>query len=102
MFIEELGFAVTVGEIELTECQMVSQFAGSAHQAPKFTRGYGLTFGYGERKAMSMALVDRALKAQELGEAADAPANEHEYMLYHRDTVDASGFVHHLVRKSAV
>ena len=57
------GFAVTVGEIEVTECQMVSQFSGNAQEGPKFTRGYGLTFGYGERKAMSMALVDRALKA---------------------------------------
>ena len=96
MFIEELGFAVTIGEIELTECQMVSQFSGNAHETPKFTRGYGLTFGYGERKAMSMALVDRALKAAELGEAATAPANDHEFVLYHSDNVEASGFVQHL------
>lgn len=96
MFIEELGFAVTVGEIELTECQMVSQFSGNAKEAPKFTRGYGLVFGYGERKAMSMALVDRALKAEELGEAATAPANDHEFVLYHSDNVEASGFVQHL------
>lgn len=96
MFIEELGFAVTVGEIELTECQMVSQFSGNAKEAPKFTRGYGLVFGYGERKAMSMALVDRALKAADLGEAATAPANDHEFVLYHSDNVEASGFVQHL------
>src|SRR3546814_12264317 len=96
MFIEELGFAVTVGEIELTECQMVSQFAGNTHEAPKFTRGYGLTFGCGERKAMSMALVDRALKAHELSEAGDAPANDHDFVLYHSDNVEASGFVQHL------
>jgi len=96
MFIEELGFAATVGEIELTECQMVSQFAGTAREAPRFTRGYGLSFGYAERKAMSMALVDRALKAQDLGEAGDAPANDHEFVLYHSDNVEASGFVQHL------
>jgi alpha-D-ribose 1-methylphosphonate 5-triphosphate synthase subunit PhnI len=96
MFVEELGFAVTIGEVEVTECQMVSQFAGSGKEAPKFTRGYGLVFGYGERKAMSMALVDRALRAGELGEAADAPANDHEFVLYHSDNVEASGFVQHL------
>ncbi|WP_049058865.1 carbon-phosphorus lyase complex subunit PhnI, partial [Achromobacter xylosoxidans] len=96
MHIEELGFAVTVGEIEITECQMVSQFSGNAEEGPKFTRGYGLTFGYGERKAMSMALVDRALKARDLGERADAPANDHEFVLYHSDNVEASGFVQHL------
>jgi alpha-D-ribose 1-methylphosphonate 5-triphosphate synthase subunit PhnI len=75
---------------------MVSQFAGSAEEGPKFTRGYGLTFGYGERKSMSMALVDRALKAGELGERADSPANDHEFVLYHSDNVEASGFVQHL------
>lgn len=96
LFVEELGFAVTIGEIELTECQMVSQFAGSADEAPRFTRGYGLVFGYNERKAMSMALVDRAMRAEELGEAADAPANDIEFMLYHSDNVEASGFVQHL------
>lgn len=73
MHIEELGFAVTVGEIEVTECQMVSQFSGNAQEGPKFTRGYGLTFGYGERKAMSMALVDRALKARDLGKPVIRP-----------------------------
>ncbi|MBY4945150.1 carbon-phosphorus lyase complex subunit PhnI [Cupriavidus respiraculi] len=96
LFVEELGFAVTIGEIELTECQMISQFAGSAEEAPRFTRGYGLVFGYNERKAMSMALVDRSMRAAELGEAADAPANDIEFMLYHSDNVEASGFVQHL------
>ncbi|WP_427306652.1 carbon-phosphorus lyase complex subunit PhnI [Cupriavidus sp. H39] len=96
LFVEELGFAVTIGEVELTECQMVSQFAGNADEAPRFTRGYGLVFGYNERKAMSMALADRAMRAGELGEAADAPANDIEFMLYHSDNVEASGFVQHL------
>ena len=96
LFVEELGFAVTIGEIEVTECQMVSQFAGNAQEGPSFTRGYGLVFGYGERKAMSMALADRAMRAAELGEAADAPANDVEFMLYHSDNVEASGFVQHL------
>jgi alpha-D-ribose 1-methylphosphonate 5-triphosphate synthase subunit PhnI len=96
MFVEELGFTVAIGEIEVTECQMVSQFAGSGQDLPKFTRGYGLVFGYGERKAMSMALVDRALRAAELGEAADSPANDHEFVLYHSDNVEASGFTQHL------
>jgi alpha-D-ribose 1-methylphosphonate 5-triphosphate synthase subunit PhnI len=96
MFIEELGFAVTVGEVEVTECQMVNQFAGNADEGPQFTRGYGLTFGYGERKAMSMSLVDRSMRAEELGEAGDSPANDQEFVLYHSDNVEASGFVQHL------
>ncbi|MBI1892027.1 MAG: carbon-phosphorus lyase complex subunit PhnI [Burkholderiales bacterium] len=93
---EELGFAIEIGDIELTECQMVNQFAGSQSEPPKFTRGYGLTFGHGERKAMSMALVDRALRAQELDEEIVAPAQMAEFVLYHADNVEASGFVQHL------
>src|SRR5262249_36082151 len=62
-FAEDAGFAVPLGRISLTECQMINQFRGSASEPPRFTRGYGLTFGQGERKAMSMALVDRALRA---------------------------------------
>ena len=57
---EDAGFAVPLGSIALTECQMVNQFKGSATEAPCFTRGYGLAFGQSERKTMSMALVDRS------------------------------------------
>ncbi|MBC7802282.1 MAG: carbon-phosphorus lyase complex subunit PhnI [Candidatus Parcubacteria bacterium] len=93
---EELGFPVCIGEIELTECQMINQFAGSKSEAPKFTRGYGLAFGHSERKAMAMALVDRALRAEELGEEATAPAQMQEFVLSHSDSLEASGFVQHL------
>ena len=44
-FAEDAGFAVPLGSIALTECQMVNQFKGSATEAPCFTRGYGLAFG---------------------------------------------------------
>src|ERR1700737_43234 len=35
---EDVGFAVPLGSITLTECQMVNQFKGSATEAPCFTR----------------------------------------------------------------
>jgi alpha-D-ribose 1-methylphosphonate 5-triphosphate synthase subunit PhnI len=93
---EELGFEIEIGEIEVTECQMVNQFAGSDETPPQFTRGYGLSFGQSERKAMAMALVDRALRAAELDERADAPANDEEFVLMHCDNVQATGFTEHL------
>jgi alpha-D-ribose 1-methylphosphonate 5-triphosphate synthase subunit PhnI len=95
-FAEELGFAVPLGRIAVTECQMVNQFKGSANEAPRFTRGYGLAFGQSERKAMAMALVDRALRARELGEDVTAPAQDEEFVLSHSDNVQATGFVEHL------
>jgi alpha-D-ribose 1-methylphosphonate 5-triphosphate synthase subunit PhnI len=93
---EELGFAIEIGEIAVSECQMINQFAGSASEPPQFTRGYGLVFGGCERKAMAMALVDRSLCARELGEAVTAPAQMQEFVLSHSDNVEASGFVQHL------
>ena len=92
----ELGFAVPVGRVQLTECQMVNQFKGSAAAPPQFTRGYGLVFGQSERKAMAMALCDRALRAGELGEDMVAPAQDEEFVLSHCDNVQATGFVEHL------
>jgi alpha-D-ribose 1-methylphosphonate 5-triphosphate synthase subunit PhnI len=93
---EELGFEVELGDIAVTECQMINQFKGSGDVPPQFTRGYGLAFGHAERKAMAMALVDRALRARELGETADSPAQDEEFVLAHADSVEASGFVQHL------
>ncbi|WP_233866871.1 carbon-phosphorus lyase complex subunit PhnI [Paraburkholderia adhaesiva] len=96
MMLDELGETVEIGEIELTECQMVNQFAGSKDVPPVFTQGYGLAFGHAERKAMAMALVDRALRAEELGETLASPTQDIEFMLSHSDNVEASGFVQHL------
>jgi alpha-D-ribose 1-methylphosphonate 5-triphosphate synthase subunit PhnI len=93
---EELGFVISIGEITLTECQMINQFAGSREVPPQFTRGYGLAFGEAERKTLGMALVDRALRAAELGEEVKSPAQQPEFVLSHSDNVEASGFVQHL------
>lgn len=93
---EELGFAIEIGAIVLTECQMINQFQGGNGIPPQFTRGYGLSMGEGERKAMSMALVDRALRCDELAETNHAPAQNQEFVLSHSDNVEASGFVQHL------
>jgi alpha-D-ribose 1-methylphosphonate 5-triphosphate synthase subunit PhnI len=92
----ELGFGVCLGRIELTECQLINQFTGNADTPARFTRGYGLVFGRGERKAMSMSLVDRALRASEFGERIVAPAQDEEFVISHGDSVQAAGFVEHL------
>ena len=97
MEIPELGFAVEIGEIELTECETVNQFKGSKTEPPQFTRGYGLVFGQSERKAISMSLVDRALRWRELGEDnIGAPAQDEEFVLMHADNVQATGFLEHI------
>ena len=97
MHIPELGFAIDIGEVELTECETVNQFTGSKTVPPQFTRGYGLVFGQSERKAISISLCDRALRWQELGEDnIGAPAQDEEFVLMHADNVQATGFLEHI------
>lgn len=93
---EELGFAIEIGDITVSECEMVTSFVGSKTELPRFTRGYGLSFGYNERKVMAMSLVDRSLQARELGEEITVPSQDEEFVLYHSDNVEAQGFVQHL------
>jgi len=93
----EVGFAVDIGDVTITECQMVNQFAPSADGGkPRFTRGYGAVFGHNERKAIAIALLDRALAAPEHGEAVVAPAQDAAFVLNHCDNVEATGFLEHL------
>jgi len=97
MEIPELGFAIEIAEIEVSECETVNQFKGSKTEPAQFTRGYGLVFGQNERKAISMSLVDRALRWQELGEDfVGAPAQDEEFVLSHADNVQATGFLEHI------
>ncbi len=67
--------------------------ARSCRNSPVAT---ALAFGYAERKAMGMALVDRALRAEEYGEEVVSPAQQEEFVLMHCDNVEAGGFVSHL------
>jgi alpha-D-ribose 1-methylphosphonate 5-triphosphate synthase subunit PhnI len=93
----ELGFAVEIGTIEVTECETVNQFKGSASEPAQFTRGYGLVFGQSERKALAVSLVDRSLRWKDLGEDfVGAPAQDEEFVLAHADNVQATGFLEHI------
>ncbi len=93
---EELGFAIEIGDILVSECETVNQFQGSKKVPAQFTRGYGLAFGHCERKVIAMALVDRALRADELGEEKSAPVQDEEFVLSHSDNIQATGFVEHI------
>ncbi len=95
MFVEELGFAVPLGDITVTECQMVNQFKGSAEVPPQFTRGYGLVFGSrSARPCPCRWWTGAALGGTGRGE--DRPAQDAEFVLSHSDNVQATGFVEHL------
>lgn len=92
----ETGFLLEIGEVLLTECETVNGFIKPDAAAPGFTRGYGLAFGRAERKAISVALIDRALRAREYQEEVSGPAQDEEFVLAHADNVEAAGFISHL------
>ncbi len=88
------GQPVIVGEVQVTEAE---EFTISPHrslsseQIEQFALGYGLVFGQNERKAISMAMLDR-----QLAEGGGAMASQEEFVLMHIDGVEATGFVEHL------
>ena len=96
---EELGFAIEIGEITVTECQMINQFkparpseAAAVHPRLRArlrslrTQDHG--HGAGRPRAARSCELDE--------EIASAPAQDEEFVLYHCDNVEASGFVQHL------
>lgn len=93
---DELGFPINIGTVLLTECEMVNGFVKPDNEEAHFTRGYGLAFGFSERKAMAVALLDRSLQTKQYDEPITSPAQDEEFVLAHADNVEAAGFVSHL------
>jgi alpha-D-ribose 1-methylphosphonate 5-triphosphate synthase subunit PhnI len=102
----QTGEAYGVGDIVVTECEIVSKIhtkdaaaeaANGATSHPKFGLGYGFTFGQNEVKAISMAILDRVLSAAREGTLAGerGPAADEEFVLQHIDGIEASGFTAH-------
>lgn len=96
MEIPEIDLEVGIGTVKVTECRTIHMTIGKPDAPPHYTRGYGLLFGHCERKALSVAVVDRALRGAEFGEEQRYPAQDEEFVLSHSDSVSASGMVQHL------
>jgi alpha-D-ribose 1-methylphosphonate 5-triphosphate synthase subunit PhnI len=92
------GEAITIGEIDVTECETISKAHSVADDSPaRFNLGYGFTFGHGEVKAMSMAILDSVLTQARLNNLSgeSGPAANEEFVLLHSDGIEASGFTAH-------
>ncbi|MDK1378143.1 MULTISPECIES: carbon-phosphorus lyase complex subunit PhnI [unclassified Sinorhizobium] len=94
--IPELGFAVTIGRVTLSECEILNKKLDVQSDEPRFTRGYGLSLGRSERRAMAMAVNDRALKGRDLGEAVQCPIEDEQFVLSNADGVEAAGLLQSL------
>jgi alpha-D-ribose 1-methylphosphonate 5-triphosphate synthase subunit PhnI len=94
------GETMEAGEVLMTECEVVAMFEGDEHGGkPTFTLGYGACFGHNEVKAISMAILDRALQ-KGMKDGANPgnlgnPSEDPEFVLLHVDGVDSMGFASH-------
>lgn len=93
------GEVVEVGEIVCTETEAIKKEPSSddGEERPAMSLGYGLVFGRNERKAIAMAILDAAIRSgAERAEGPAGPAEDEEFVLYHADGIEATGFVEHL------
>lgn len=83
------------GEVLITECEVVAMYESSdSGDKPVFTLGYGACFGHNEVKAISMAILDRALQKGRK-DGPSNPSEDSEFVLLHVDGVDSMGFASH-------
>lgn len=84
---------IFVGTVLVTEAEIIAQYSeGEKGAKPQLTLGYGLCFGHNELKAISMGILDRTMRSKA---AIKAPAEDEEFVIYHTDGIEASGFVSH-------
>lgn len=89
------GMPMEVGEVEVTECEVVAMYqAEEEGSRPAFTLGYGACFGHNEVKAISMAILDRALQTG-ITDGPSNPSEDPEFVLLHVDGIDSMGFCTH-------
>ncbi|MCD6272078.1 MAG: carbon-phosphorus lyase complex subunit PhnI [Deltaproteobacteria bacterium] len=84
------GKPYLVGEIKVTEAEVIAKFV-EKDGLPKFTLGYGLCFGHNEVKAISMAVLDRAMNTIEPRMISE----DQEFVLSHIDGIESMGFCTH-------
>ena len=88
------GQDIEIGEVLMTECEMITKYESKTNGTPQFTLGYGACFGHNETKAIAMAVLDRCL--QKGGrDGSEHPAEDQEYVLLHIDGIDSMGFCNH-------
>ena len=88
------GELIEVGETLITECELLTSSRGSKTGGPPtFGLGYGVCFGHNEVKAISMAILERAIRGGRREGAA--PSEDPEFVLLHIDGLESMGFCIH-------
>ncbi|MCJ8283160.1 MAG: carbon-phosphorus lyase complex subunit PhnI, partial [Rivularia sp. ALOHA_DT_140] len=89
------GELMEAGNVLMTECEIVAMYqAPDKGSKPTFGLGYGACFGHNEVKAISMAILDRALQKGEQ-QGVENPSEDAEFVLLHIDGIESMGFASH-------
>ncbi|MFB9991599.1 carbon-phosphorus lyase complex subunit PhnI [Deinococcus oregonensis] len=83
------GVTFSAGRIRVSQAEIVTEFSGEA-QRPELALGFSATLGWNEVKVIAAGTLDMNMSK---GEAH--PAHTPEFVLYHTETVEASGFCIH-------
>lgn len=87
--------AYYIGEIKVTEVESLipqSVKTKDGKDELEFALGYGIAFGQNETKAIAMSILDQCLEEKD----KRFPVNDEEFVLYHIDAIEATGFISHL------
>ncbi|WP_036718872.1 carbon-phosphorus lyase complex subunit PhnI [Paenibacillus harenae] len=87
--------AYYIGEIKVTEVEMLIPVTIEKEHGRKeieFDIGYGICYGQNETKAIAMGILDNSLNTDH----PEFPSQDQEFVLFHIDSVEATGFVSHL------
>ncbi|WP_127581370.1 carbon-phosphorus lyase complex subunit PhnI [Paenibacillus koleovorans] len=87
--------AYYIGDLKATEVEMLIPAMVEKERGRKelqFDFGYGLCFGQNETKAIAMSILDKSL---ERGDKT-VPTENEEFVLFHIDSVESTGFISHL------
>lgn len=84
-----------IGDIKVTEVEMLMPVTVEKERGKKeieFEIGYGICYGQNETKAIAMSILDNCLEHPN----NEFPSHNEEFVLFHIDSVESTGFVSHL------
>ena len=87
----ELGFPIEIGDITVTECQMINQFKGSKTVPPQFTTRLRARVRALRAKNDGDGIGGPSAACRRVGETATYAAQDEEFALAHSDNVKRQG-----------
>ncbi|ABR47365.1 phosphonate metabolism [Alkaliphilus metalliredigens QYMF] len=84
-----------IGEIKVTEVESLfprNIKRPNGKNEIEFDVGYGICYGQNESKAIAMSVLDNCLEMKN----KEFPTYDEEFVLYHIDSVESTGFISHL------